>query len=123
MRFALLVLAAMLALTARASQVSYVAFEQVTVANASIGLTASKISPAATGGAAGSIQPTTASCRLETAEIRYTLDGTTTPTTTVGTQLETNDSLTITGHDLMANFRAIRTTGTSGVLNCHYFAP
>lgn len=94
---------------------AYLAFEQVTVANTSIGFTGSKITPT------GLPMATSASCRLETAEIRYTIDGTV-PTTTVGTLLEIGDVLTLNGHDVLAQFRAIRTGSTSGVLDCTYSA-
>lgn len=95
---------------------SYLAFEQVTVANSAIGFTATKITP--TGGP----MATQASCRLETAEIRYTVD-LTAPTTTVGTLLEPGDTLVLSGHDVLANFKAIRTGATSGVLDCTYSTP
>lgn len=95
---------------------SYLNFEQVTVAATSIGFTATKITPA------GLPMATIASCRLETAEVRWTIDGTV-PTTAVGTLLEIGDILTVTGHDALSTFRAIRTGGTSGVLDCTYSAP
>lgn len=59
-------------------------------------------------------------CTLETAQIRYTLDGTA-PTTTVGHLLEIGDTLTIQGRDNIVNFRAIRTGGTSGTLMITFF--
>lgn len=90
-------------------------YEQVTVANTAIGFTSTKITPAG-------VQATTATCRLETAEVRYTIDGTT-PTTSVGTPWEPLEALTFNGHDVLVNFRAIRTGATSGVLNCVYSAP
>lgn len=96
--------------------VSYAAFEQITVAAASIGFTGSKITPA------GQPMATYAVCRLETAEIRYTTDGTV-PTTTVGTLLEIGDQIVVTGHDVLTQFRAIRTGGSSGQLDCNYGAP
>ena len=99
-----------------AQMASYIAFEQLTVANSVKTLTASKITPS------GQAMATQAVCRLETAEIRYTVD-TTTPTTTVGTLLEPGDTLTLNGHDVLSNFQAIRTGATSGVLACTYTAP
>lgn len=96
--------------------VSYVAFEQITVANTAIGFTAARITPA------GFNQATLATCRLRTAQVSYTVDGTT-PTTTVGTLLEVGDTLTVAGHDLLVLFRAIRTGATSGQLDCSYSAP
>ena len=105
-----------LLLSVEAWSASYVAFEQITVAAASIALTGTKITPT------GLPMATYASCRLETAQIRWTIDGTV-PTTTVGTPLEPGDILELTGHDLLAQFRSIRTTATSGTLNCVYVAP
>lgn len=97
---------------------SFIGFEQITVANTSIGFTAAKITPSTGSG----MQAQHAICRLETAEIRYQLDGTA-PTTTVGTLLEPLETITFSGHDVLAAFRAIRTTSTSGTLSCTYTAP
>jgi hypothetical protein len=100
-----------------AQAVSYITFEQVTIAGSSIGFTDAKV---ASGG--GHVGATLASCRVETAEVRYTVDGTT-PTSTVGVPLEPGDLIDVTGNDLIRSFRAIRTTATSGQLSCHYSAP
>ena len=59
-------------------------------------------------------------CTLETAQIRYTLDGTA-PTTTVGHLLEIGDTLTIQGRDNIVRFRAIRTGSTSGTIMATFF--
>ena len=48
----------------------------------------------------------------ETAQSRYTYDGTA-PTTTLGHLLEAGQSLTVEGYDNIAAFRAIRTGDTS----------
>lgn len=97
---------------------TYIGFEQITVAAASIGFTTAKID-----GQNGSHpQATIAVCRNETAEIRYTTDGTT-PTSSVGTLLEIGDYLGLTGNDQLTNFRAIRTGSTSAKLNCTYYTP
>lgn len=96
--------------------VSYVAFEQITVANTAIGFTAARITPP------GFNQATLASCRLRTAQISFAYDGTT-PTTTVGQLLEVGDTLTLSGHDLLMRFLAIRTGATSGQLDCFFSAP
>lgn len=101
------------------SAVSYITFEQITVAAASIGLTTTKILP---DGVGSGRQATLASCRLETAEIRFTTDGTV-PTTTVGTLLEIGETVVITGFDSLTKFRAIRTGATSGQLDCTESAP
>lgn len=101
--------------------VRYVAFEQVTINNTAggVGFTALKLSP---NGSGTDPQATSASCRLETAQIRYTVDGTA-PTTAVGTLLEVGDPLLISGNDLLRAFRGIRTGASSGVLDCTYFQP
>ncbi len=51
---------------------------------------------------------------LETAQIRWTVDGTA-PTTSVGHLLEYGQSLTLTGEDIV-NFKAIKTGATSATL-------
>ncbi len=58
--------------------------------------------------------------RLETAQIRFTLDGSTAPTTTVGRLLEVGEILTLESVEEMEAFAAIRTGGTSGVLDVEY---
>lgn len=61
-----------------------------------------------------------ATARLETAQIRYTLDGTA-PTTTVGTLLNPDEVLEFESQSELTGFLAIRTGGTSGTLNIEYF--
>jgi Na+/H+-dicarboxylate symporter len=95
---------------------SYSTFEQVPVAAAAIGLTAAKITPP------GQMQATQAVCSLETAEIRFTVDGTV-PTSTVGHLWEIGETKTINGHDTLVRFAAIRTGTTSGQLDCTETAP
>lgn len=122
-RFALILsalLAVVVASVTSVAGVSYIASEQITVAATAIGFTTSKITP---NGGPGQAQAVTAICRLETAEIRYTNDGTTTPTSSVGTLLEIGDVLTVQGHDVLVNFKAIRTGGSSGQLDCTYSSP
>lgn len=115
-RRAALVVAILLAAVASLSAYSYIGFEQITVANTALGFTAAKITPP------GRPEATQASCRLETAEIRWRIDGLP-ATTTVGILLQPGDVLTVTGHDVMATFSMIRTTATSGLLSCNYSAP
>jgi hypothetical protein len=95
-----------------AAQQAYLAFEQITVAGTAIGFTAATVN-------GSDAQATVAMCRLRTAEISYRFDGGT-PTSSVGTLLEVGDTLTLTGHDVLLKFLAIRTTGTSGQLDCTY---
>jgi hypothetical protein len=85
-------------------------YESITVAGTSIGLTTATYGRATWG-----------ICRVETAEIRYTMDGATTPTDAIGVLLEPFEWVILNNPDQLRNFRAIRTTGTSGYLKCHYF--
>lgn len=111
----------LLALATVVGATSLATFEQLTVDTTVGGVrfTATKIQP---NGGGTSPAATLATCRLRTAEISFTLDGTA-PTTTVGTLLEVNETLTVTGTDFIKAFRAIRTGGTSGQLDCTYSAP
>ncbi len=59
--------------------------------------------------------------RLENGQIRYTLDGTTTPSVSVGTPVNDGDVVTIDGADNVANFRAIRTGSQSGAAHVRYY--
>lgn len=102
-------------LVQQASAVSYIAFEQITVAGTAIGFTTAKIRPS------GLPQATQATCRVRTAELSVTWDGTT-PTASVGMLLEIGDTLVLTGNDVLGLFKAIR-TGSSGQLDCTYTAP
>lgn len=61
-----------------------------------------------------------ARCRLETAQIRFTLDGTA-PETTTGTLLEIGEMLELDSRAELTGFKAIRTGGTSGTLQVEYF--
>lgn len=105
-------LAVLVAVTAQA--VDYLAFEQITVAGTAGGVTAATVTSGN-----GHPQANTATCRLETAEIRYRIDGTA-PTASVGTLLEIGDVLVLQGLDVILRFSAIRTTSTSAVLDCTY---
>lgn len=115
---AVVALALLIVPAAPVRAVSYIGFEQLTVAAASTAFTALKVEP---NGSGGNPQADAASCRLEAAEIRYTVDGTT-PTAAIGTLLEIGETLVITGHDSIMRFRGFRTTAVSGVLDCTYSA-
>jgi hypothetical protein len=86
------------------------AYEAITVAGTAIGTTVATVGNNAWG-----------ICRLETAEIRYTVDGATTPTNAIGVVLEPLEWIVLNNPFELKNFRAIRTTGVSGSLKCHYF--
>lgn len=58
---------------------------------------------------------------LETAQIRFTIDGTA-PTTSVGHLLNPGEMLKLDSLADITAFRAIRTGATSGSLRCTYSA-
>ena len=97
-------------------------YESLTTATA-VGPTSSKILPTTgnfTGQRARSIL-----ISVETADIRFTIDGTT-PTTTatyaVGHLLPVGASYEINGEQNVANFKCINAVGSSGaVVKCTYF--
>ncbi len=89
------------------------AFESVTVSDTAGGLTAATYNPAANGRAQR------AYITVETAQIRYRLDGTD-PTASVGHILEVGDILIIDGNANIANANFIRTGGTSGTIRVTY---
>jgi hypothetical protein len=60
-----------------------------------------------------------ASIQVETAPIRMTLSGTA-PTATYGKLYEPGDEIILESHKEITNFRAIRTTEVSGILNIEY---
>jgi hypothetical protein len=91
------------------------AFEQLTIAAASLGFTAATTIPS---GATGS-PALVATVTVETAPVRYRADGGT-PSATVGTLLNPGDVITVYGdHDIQA-MRFFRTTGVSATLDCEY---
>lgn len=97
-----------------AAQLAYIDDEQITVTNTAVGLTAAKISPA------GKSPPSAGACRVELAEIRFRKNGSA-ATATVGTLAEIGDVIAFYNHDELQNFSAIRTTATSGQLDCTYW--
>ena len=95
-------------------------YEKLTIDNTvgGVGFTSSKIL-----GTASTFTPVRACqeafCTLETGPVRFTLDGTA-PTTTTGHLMNIGDTLTIRNAFDIQNFRAIRTTATSGELFVTY---
>lgn len=94
------------------------AYEAITVTDAAIGLTAEKIKPS-TGAYAG-LEARGALLTLETADIRFRLDGTA-PTAGEGHYLVAGDSILVLGTQSLKQFQAIRTGVDSGVLRVTYF--
>ncbi len=68
----------------------------------------------------GPVASTKAIFVLETAQCRFTIDGTA-PTTTVGVLIEVGDVITIEGASDINNFKCIRTGSTSGDCWVQYF--
>lgn len=87
-------------------------FESVTVAGTAIGFTTGKLAPS------NSNLPSRAVCTLETAQVRYRLEGT--PTASVGHLLEVGETLIISSLKDLKAFKAIRTGSVSGVLKVSY---
>ena len=85
-----------------------IAYETITVADTAIGFTTATYDNA-----------NTAFMTLETAQIRFRVDGTN-PISTEGHILDIGQTLEIEGKDNLTNFKAIRTGAVSGVLKISY---
>jgi len=115
MRRAVVVLALALGLVVSLGAATYTKFEAVSIPATSTGFTAANIN-----NLTGIHPPATqATCRLELAQVRYTVDGTT-PSATVGTLIEIGDIVTVTSNLTLNAFRAFRTGAVSGQLDCTY---
>lgn len=86
----------------------YSAFESITVTGTAGGLTAATVDKA-----------THALITVETAQVRFRLDGTD-PTAAIGHILDVGDELLLDSNTQLLNANFIRTGGTSGVLRCAY---
>lgn len=100
------------------AQRQYLGSEALTVDDTTngVGFSSNKISPPGP-------SATTAVCRLETAQIRFQIDGKTAVTSSAGTLWEIGEERQFNGQDVLRNFRAIRTGSTSGTLQCNYSNP
>jgi hypothetical protein len=58
---------------------------------------------------------------LETAQIRFTTDGSTAPTITVGAPMEVGQVWAFESFDELKKFRAIQTGGNSGSIKVLYY--
>ena len=85
------------------------ASEKITIADSVIGFTAATVENGIIN------KPYEAFFVVETAAFRYTVDGST-PSTTVGLLASVGDVITISGEHDIKNFKAIRTGGTSAVI-------
>ena len=88
--------------------------ESITVSNTAIGFTSATISPEVR------TKPIKAVFTVETAAIRFTVDGST-PTSTVGFLAQIGDIVTINGEHDIKKFRAIRTDSTDATIQPIYF--
>ena len=88
--------------------------ESITVSNTAIGFTSGSIEPGD-----GTI-PYKATFTVETAQIRFTMDGTT-PTSSIGFLAQIGDVITINGQSDIRAFRAIRVTSTDATIQPVYF--
>lgn len=88
-------------------------YESLTVAASAVGFTKSYRQPES--GDYQTVMAKAVFCSLETAQIRFRIDGTS-PTSSVGHLLEIGQTLTLNNPGDITNFRAIRTGDTSGVL-------
>lgn len=95
------------------AQYSVVSYESITVTAApAVSIGAATLTNVLTNGSC--------SGRLETAQIRFRIDGTD-PTAAEGVLLEIGDVITITKLGNLTRFRAIKTGATNGVLKLHCF--
>jgi hypothetical protein len=96
--------------------------ETLTIDNTTIGFTSAKITnidPVATANA--NVAVFTVNCATGTACIlRFTIDGST-PTTSHGLRALYGDTVSITGHVAIVNFKSTRETSTSVIFDSTYF--
>ena len=90
------------------------ASEKITIADSVIGFTAATVKNGRVNKAYNAFFV------VETAQFRYTTDGSL-PTTTVGLLAEVGDSITLIGETDVNQFKAIRTGATSAVIQPHFF--
>lgn len=94
-------------------ELSAMGHESITVGATAVGFTTATVAPA-TGRPASRAFVT-----AETAQMRYTYDGTT-PTSSVGHILDIGDILVVEGISNVQAFKAIRVTSTSGTIKATY---
>lgn len=112
MRRLLLISAALLAgaVSASAQGLVETTYESITVTGTAVGLAAATYQPAS-----APLQMAFCTGRLEVAEVRYRMDGTS-PTASEGTLLEVGELVTLVGNGDLSRVKFIRTGATSGVL-------
>ena len=85
-------------------------FERIEVGATAVGLSSATTNPT------GRTQMNTCSARVELASVRFRDDGTN-PTADIGTPLDDNDTLAITGNAVARTIRFIRSSSVSGILS------
>lgn len=88
-------------------------YESILVTGSAKGFTASKVR-------ATSYNTRKVYCTLETANIRYRIDGTD-PSSTVGHLMEISQNLTLTNYQDVSSFKAITSGTVSGNLRCTFW--
>lgn len=106
----------------KAQQGIYAAYdhETLTVANSSTSFTASKVTGSDPTKSADLVT-FTVNCATGTSCVLRMLSDGTAPTTSTGLRIVYGQTVTIYGHDTIANFRGIRETSTSVLLDIQYF--
>lgn len=95
--------------------------ETLTIAGTAAGFTTSKITPTTNPQNAAQVAVFTVNCSSGTTCIlRFFVDGSV-PTASAGMRALYGDTVSISGRDNVVNFKAIRETGTSVVLDVQYF--
>ena len=93
-------------------------YESITVSTTAIGFTLAEIKPNT--GIFKDMECHEVFCTLETASIRYCVDGTT-ATTDVGHLVSAGQTITIRNKESIKNFSAYRDATTDGVLKVTFF--
>ena len=99
--------------------VTCVAREEITVSNSAVGLTASNYNLTPTSGTAYTVRY--AEVSIQGADIRTTIDGSTTPTTDIGRIMYDGSTYRIWGLKNIANFNMIRDGATDAEVVVEYF--
>ena len=90
-----------------------IGYESITVSTTAVGFTAAQLNPA------NAQRAERAFITVEGAAIRFRIDGTD-PTSSEGHLVLANSSFVLSGHNALANFRAIRDGGTDGTAKVTY---
>jgi len=93
----------------------------LTIPGASTALTSTIYAPATVADAAPTQGARVAVISVETAALRYRIDGVAAPTASEGHECLPGDQIIISGSTNIANFRAIRETATSATIRATYY--